>query len=558
VGVSTSDTSSPAASTATSATEAPWWRHGVVYQVYPRSYADANGDGTGDVRGIASKISYLAELGVDAIWISPWYPSPLNDGGYDVADYRDIDPRFGTLGDAEKLLEVAHANDVKVIIDLVPNHTSSEHVWFKAALAAGPGSPERGRYIFRDGKGPDGSQPPNNWQSVFGGSAWERVADGQWYLHLFDSTQPDLEWENEEVRAEFDSVLRFWIDRGVDGFRVDVAHGLVKDQSYPDIPGDQKVLNNQRIPNHPHWDRDSVHEIIRRWRAVLDESDREVMMVAEAWVARDRLPMYVRPDEYHQSFNFDFLETEWELSDVRKAIDSALTLAAGGLSSTWTLSNHDVMRHASRYGLPPYTDWRAWPTSAPHAQLLSELDPVIGLRKARAATLMLFALPGSTYIYQGEELGLPEVWDLPVEALDDPVWNNSGHTLRGRDGCRVPIPWSPDGPSFGFGSGKAWLPQPAVYGELSAESQTDVADSTLELYREALSVRRQYFTRDEQLEWLELGENVLAFRRGSGVICVVNFGDQPVTLPPGELLLASQPGVTAELPSQTTAWIGPR
>jgi len=527
--------------------------------VYPRSFADSNGDGTGDVNGIRSKLPYLHDLGVDAIWISPWYPSPLNDGGYDVADYRDIDPRFGTLADAEALFDEAHQHGIKVIVDLVPNHSSSEHPWFKAALAAKPGSRERARYIFKDGKGKDGSEPPTNWQAVFGGSAWERVADGQWYLHLFDPTQPDLNWENEEVRAEFDDIFRFWLDRGVDGFRVDVAHGMVKDPTYPDIVEDAKLLESSHRLNHPHWDRDGIHEINRRWRAILDSYDHDVMMVAEAWVDPTHVPLYLRPDEYHQSFNFDFLETEWDIDAVKKAIDRAVTEASTvGSTSTWTLSNHDVMRHASRYGLPKKTNWRAWPLSKPVDKLAKELDPALGLRRARAATMLLLALPGSTYIYQGEELGLPDVWDLPPEVLDDPTWENSGHTVKGRDGCRVPIPWKQTGKSFGFGDGGAWLPQPAVYGELSAEAQSGEAGSTLEMYRAAIHLRREHFTGDEQLEWIDTGsKQVLAFKRGSGVVCVVNFGTKAFKLPAGRVLLASQPDIDGELPGDTTAWVLP-
>jgi alpha-glucosidase len=537
----------------------PWWRHGLVYQVYPRSFADSDGDGTGDVNGIRSRLPYLRDLGVDAIWISPWYRSPLNDGGYDVADYRDIDPRFGTLADAEALFEDAHAHGIKVIVDLVPNHSSSEHPWFKAALAAAPGSRERARYIFKDGKGKDGTEPPTNWVAVFGGSAWERVADGQWYLHLFDPTQPDLNWENEEVRAEFDDIFRFWLDRGVDGFRIDVAHGLVKDPTYPDIADDPKLLENSRNANHPHWDRDGVHDINRRWRAVLDSYDRDVMMVAEAWVDPAHVPLYLRPDEYHQSFNFDFLETPWTIDAVNKAIDRAVTEARKvGSTSTWTLSNHDVMRHATRYGLPKDAVWREWPLSKPIDKLSEELDAELGLRRARAATLLLLALPGSTYIYQGEELGLPDVWDLPPEVLDDPTWNNSDHKLKGRDGCRVPIPWTRSGESFGFGDGKAWLPQPPRYGELSAEAQTGVEGSTLEMYREAIRLRRELLTADEDLEWVDTGDKkVLAFRRGSGVLCIVNFGAKPVELPAGRVLIASQQGVERQLPGDTTAWVLP-
>lgn len=531
-----------------------WWQSGVVYQVYPRSFADGNGDGTGDLAGIRSRLPYLRDLGVDAIWLSPWYPSPLHDGGYDVADYRDIDPRFGTLDEAESFIEEAHTLGLRILVDIVPNHTSSEHVWFQEALASEPGSPARDRYIFRDGRGPDGELPPTNWTAVFGGSAWRRLPDGQWYLHLFEETQPDLNWENEEVRAEFDDIFRFWLDRGVDGFRIDVAHGLVKDQTFPDLEHSERLLENSQTLDHPHWDRDGLHEIIRRWRRVLDDSGRDVMMVAEAWVHPRRLPLYLRHDEYHQSFNFEFLETEWDLADARNAIDEAIRAAADvGSAPTWVLSNHDVMRHATRLGLPAGTAWRSWPLDGPH----DALDTELGLRRARAASLLLMALPGSMYVYQGEELGLTDVWDLPVDVLDDPVWRMSGHTQKGRDGCRVPIPWTVDGSSFGFGSNGSWLPQPASFGPLSVEAQTGVDGSMLELYRTALRLRRDRFVADQGFEWVEIGDEVLSFRRGSGVLCIVNYGSTPVTLPPGEVLVASQAGVSVELPADTTAWIGP-
>ncbi|MFZ9042655.1 MAG: alpha-amylase family glycosyl hydrolase [Ilumatobacteraceae bacterium] len=530
----------------------PWWRRGAVYQVYPRSFADADGDGTGDVEGIRSRLGYLRDLGVDAIWISPWYPSPLDDGGYDVADYRDINPMFGTLADAQRLIDDAHAHDIRVIVDLVPNHTSSEHPWFRAALAADPGSPARARYVFRDGRGDDGAEPPTNWSSVFGGPAWTRTPDGSWYLHLFDSSQPDLDWENEEVRAEFDDIFRFWLDRGVDGFRIDVAHGMVKDQAFPDLDTGEQILESSNRRDHPHWDRPGVHDINRRWRAVLDASGRDVMMVAEAWVHPESLPDYLRPDEYHQSFNFDFLTTPWSRHEATDAIDRAITAAnAVGSTPTWTLSNHDVMRHATRYGLPAGTNWRTWPLTGP----VEDLDPDVGLRRARAATLLLMALPGSVYLYQGEELGLPEVWDLPADVLDDPVWENSGHTQKGRDGCRVPIPWTSDGPSYGFGSGPAWLPQPAVYGRLAAAAQAGDPDSTLELYRSALALRRVHLVDDESFEWLAADEGALAFRRGSGLVCTVNYGPGPVSMPVGELLVSSAPIIMMnELPADTAVW----
>lgn len=545
-------------SASTSGTE--WWRHGVVYQIYPRSFADGNGDGLGDVPGIRARLPHLVDLGVDAIWISPWYPSPLLDGGYDVADYRNIAPRFGTLDDARLLIEEAHASGIKVIIDLVPNHTSWDHEWFIAARSAAPGSPERNRYMIRPGRGPDGELPPNNWTAVFGGSAWTRLPDGEWYLHLFDSSQPDLDWTNPEVRAEFVDILKFWVELGVDGFRVDVAHGLVKDPSLPDLEVAEGILESALIENHPHWDRDGVHEIIREWRSVLDEEQRirgrDLMMVAEAWVHPASLPKYLRPDEYHQSFNFDFLQCEWDAGLMKEAVDRACASAgAVGSSPTWALSNHDVVRHATRYGLPPETDWRAWLLDGPH----EVLDAALGLRRARAAALLLLALPGSTYLYQGEELGLPEVYDLPLDVLDDPVWENSGRTRKGRDGCRVPIPWTVGGTSFGFGSDAAWLPQPPSFAGLSVEAQTGDPDSTLELHRSALRIRREQWVGDAPLEWSDkftrIEEQVICFRRGD-VSCVVNFGDEPVAMPSGTVLLTSEPPTDdGYLPGPAAAWI---
>ncbi len=521
----------------------PWWRRGAFYQVYIRSFADGNGDGTGDIAGIRSRLPYLASLSVDAIWVNPWYPSPLNDGGYDVADYVDINPLYGTLDEAKALIAEAGDHGIKVMVDLVPNHTSSAHRWFGEALAAPPGSPERDRYIFRDGRGPDGELPPNNWRSVFGGSTWTRVPDGQWYLHLFDPSQPDLNWENPRVREAFHDILRFWLDLGACGFRVDVAHGLAKDQSFPDIDhdaDDADETDQDRVlarGAHPHWDRDDVHDIIRGWRTVLDEYP-DTVMVAEAWVANwDRLARYLRADEFHQVFDFDFLEADWDAAQMRHAIVTSIEGAASvGAVPTWVLSNHDVVRHATRYALPPGTRSKTWLLDGDR----DEVDDALGLRRARAATLLMLALPGSTYMYQGEELGLPEVYDLPVEVLDDPVWTRSGHTEKGRDGCRVPIPWSDDGPSAGFGSVEPWLPQPPGWGAFAAASNTDPS-STLDLYRRALELRRLHMMNDEDLEWLDLGAGVVAFRRGSGVACVVNMSTSEVPLPAGEVLVASGP-----------------
>lgn len=531
-----------------------WWRRAVVYQVYIRSFADGNGDGTGDLAGLRSRLPYLSDLGIDAIWINPWYPSPLLDGGYDVADYRSIDPRFGTLAEAEEFIAEAHALGIRVLADIVPNHTSWEHEWFKAALAAGPGSPERDRYVFKDGRGPDGAEPPNDWAAVFGGPAWTRVEDGQWYLHLFDISQPDLNWENPEVADEFVDIFRFWCDRGVDGFRIDVAHSLIKDQTFRDSGGRATPADRNDLIDHPHWDRDEVHDIIRRWRATIDEYD-DRMMVAEAWVAPSRLPLYLRPDEYQQSFNFDLLETPWDAGSFRKVIQSSVDAAnAVGASSTWVLSNHDVMRHATRYGLPNGTDWRAWPATGPH----DLLDVELGWRRARAAALMTLSLPGSLYLYQGEELGLPEVWDLPDEVLDDPTWERSGHTQRGRDGCRVPVPWAADGPSYGFGEGESWLPQPAVFGALAAGAQEGVPGSMLELYRQAIALRNAHLVDDEEIEFVDLGPDVLAYKRGSGILVAVNISDTEIDLPAGEVLLRSLTDSDgSQLQVDEAVWIQP-
>ncbi len=535
--------------------ETPWWRRAVVYQIYPRSFADGNGDGTGDIAGIRSRLPYLKSLGVDALWFNPWYASPLADGGYDVADYQEINPQFGTVDEATALIAEAHDMGIRVIADVVPNHTSDQHRWFQEALASEPGSAARERYHFVPGRGPDGSEPPSDWVSVFGGPAWTRIDDGEWYLHLFDPSQPDLNWENEEVRAEFDEVLKFWLDRGVDGFRVDVAHGMVKDMSYPDVGGTaQALLTNSRVVGHPHWDRDEIHPINRRWRRILDQYDGDRMMVAEAWVRPETYPLYLRQDEYHQVFNFDLLQAEWDASEMRDIITESVAKASDvGSTPTWVLSNHDVMREATRYGLPKGTDWRAWPAQGPH----DLLDVDLGARRARAAALLILALPGSTYLYQGEELGLPEVWDLPEDVLDDPVWTRSGGEQKGRDGCRVPIPWTTSGPSFGFGSGSGWLPQPANFGQFSAEAQTGVSGSTLELYRQIMAVRERTATDDESLEMLDLGSDVLAFRRGSGLTCIINMGSEPIELPNhGELLISSDVDQNGEtLAPDSAVWL---
>ncbi|MEU9028265.1 glycoside hydrolase family 13 protein [Streptomyces sp. NPDC048383] len=494
-----------------------WWREAVIYQVYPRSFADSNGDGMGDLEGIRTRLPYLKELGVDAVWLSPFYASPQADAGYDVADYRAIDPMFGTLHDADAVIREAHDLGLRIIVDLVPNHCSDQHEWFKQALREGPGTPLRERFHFRPGRGADGAEPPNDWESIFGGPAWTRVADGEWYLHLFAPEQPDFNWEHPAVQDEFRSILRFWLDLGADGFRIDVAHGLVKAPGLPDLGRDEqlKLLGNQVLP---FFDQDGVHEIYRSWRTVLDEYAGDRIGVAEAWTpSADRTALYLRPDELHQAFNFHYLNTGWDAEALRGAIDDSLdSMRPVGAPTTWVLSNHDVVRHRTRFG---------------------------SLERARAAALLMLALPGSAYVYQGEELGLPEVVDLPDEVRQDPSFFKANGQDGLRDGCRVPIPWSGDRAPYGFGDGGSWLPQPAEWAGLSVEAQTGDPASTLELYRAALRIRREQsdLGAGDHVEWLPAPAGVLAFRRGR-FVCTVNTTGEPVAYAaPGasEVLLSS-------------------
>lgn len=534
---------------------APWWRDAVIYQIYIRSFADGNGDGVGDIAGINSRLPYLRTLGVDAIWITPWYRSPQVDSGYDVADFRDIDSCFGSLAEAEALICNVHAHGLRIILDLVPNHTSHQHQWFRAALAAGVASPERDRYIFRSGQGPDGARPPNNWRSAFGGPAWTRVGEGQWYLHLFAPEQPDLNWANSEVRAEFESILRFWFDRGVDGFRIDVADGLCKDPALQDLD----LSHESGGRGHPHWDRDGVHEIYRSWRRIAEGYPGDRQFVAEALANApdqpERLARYVRPGHLHTAFNFSFLRCPWNGARLRKVIDDSLaSLETVGAPATWVLSNHDVPRQVSRYGTSSQ-QWN-WAES-----IAAPTDLRLGLRRARAAALLMLALPGSAYIYQGEELGLPQVEDLPEEVLQDPVWKRSGHASRGRDGCRVPIPWSGTEPPFGFSAPdvkeEPWLPQPKAWVDFTTQAQRGEPGSMLELYRSALRIRRQDPALGAgDLRWNDTEEGLLWFTRTPGFGCVVNVGAQPFVLPEdAEILLTSDAVSGRVLPADTTAWI---
>jgi alpha-glucosidase len=534
---------------------ADWWRQATIYEIYVRSFADSDGDGIGDLPGIAARLPELADLGIDAVWLTPFYLSPMADGGYDVADYCDVDPTLGSLGDFDALLLRAHELGLKVIVDIVPNHTSDQHAWFKAAVADGVGSAARARYIFRDGVD-GGAKPPTDWLANFGGPAWTQVDDGQWYLHMFTPEQPDLNWSNPEIGTEFELILRFWLNRGVDGFRIDVAHGMAKNLTEPWPALGIHAVDRQlryEVVDHPLWDRDEVHEIFRTWRRILNEYSPPRIGVAEAWVMPGRRARYIRHDELHQAFNFDFLQTVWECDALADVVDSSLTEAgAVGASPTWVLSNHDVVRHPSRYALPPDADTVEWLLSD---GTMPKADLALGSKRARAAALLMLALPGSAYLYQGEELGLHEVADIEPRYLADPTWERSGHQDKGRDGSRVPLPWEPTGPSLGFGSSTAWIPQPPDWGAISRTSQESDASSILDLYKATLRLRQQ-FMGDGQLRWLHRGPGHLAFARSSGLVCVVNFGEAAVELPAGRLLVASQRlDGSRQLPADTAAWI---
>ncbi len=535
-----------------------WWRQASVYQIYPRSFADANGDGIGDLPGVTSRVPYLASLGIEAVWLSPFYPSALADGGYDVDDYRDVDPRLGTLDDFDEMVSALHAAGIRVIVDVVPNHTSDRHEWFREALASPKGSAARDRYVFRDGTGPSGEEAPADWVSIFGGPAWTAVGDGQWYLHNFAKEQPDLNWANREVRDDFLHTLRFWSDRGVDGFRIDVAHGLAKDLPEGDLPSWAEVLASPKDGQHILWDRDDVHEIYAEWRQVFEEYTPARTAVAEAWVAADRRARYASAEGLGQAFNFDLLEADFDAGSFKEIIEFNLGLAEqSGSSTTWVFSNHDVVRHATRYALPARNgaeekQGSAWLLAGGSQEAL---DRDLGLRRARAATLLELALPGSAYLYQGEELGLHEVGDIPDAERQDPSFFRNPGVDVGRDGCRVPIPWTTSGESFGFGPGGSHLPQPEWFAAVSVEAEDADPDSTLNLYRKALGLRGQLQS-EEHLEWLETGrDDVLAFRRPNGWTSVTVFGDEPYDLPSGELLLASAPVADGALSGVGTAWL---
>ncbi|MEU8569268.1 glycoside hydrolase family 13 protein [Streptomyces pathocidini] len=528
--------------------DSAWWRSAAIYQIYPRSFADGNGDGIGDIAGIRARLTHLRDLGVDALWISPWYVSPMADAGYDVADYRDIDPLFGTREEAEALIAEAHDLGLRVIVDMVPNHCSDQHPWFRAAVAAGPGSAERGLFHFRPGKGENGELPPNDWQSCFGGPAWTRLPDGEWYLHLFAPEQPDFNWDRPEVREEFESILRFWFDRGVDGFRIDVASMLIKQEGLPD----RSSLPEGAPP--PESDRPEVHEVYRAWRRIADSYEGERAFVGELWVSAESLARYLRPDELHTGFNFPYLQAAWDPAALRKVIDETIAQHAPvGAPATWVLGNHDTTRPVTRYG-------RADTTYVTRRHGLP-VDLDLGTRRARAAALLSFALPGSVYVYQGEELGLWEVEDIPLHQRQDPTLEQSGGEDLGRDGCRVPIPWEGDETPFGFSpqgaEAELWLPQPPAWKDHTVAAEAGDPDSMLELYRAALRIRRtEPSLGDGTLTWLPSGDGVLAFARCEDFACVVNLSEAPVELPAHTgRLLTSGPLDRGLLPPDTAAWL---
>jgi alpha-glucosidase len=541
-----------------------WWRSAVIYQVYPRSFADSNGDGIGDLAGITARLPKLKELGVDAVWLSPFQKSPQKDAGYDVSDYCDVDPLFGTMADFDAMLADAHALGLRIIVDLVPNHSSEEHPWFQAALAAGPGSIERSRYMFREGKGENGELPPNNWESVFGGPAWTRTTNpdgtaGQWYLHLFDSSQPDFDWTNPWVHAQFIAILKFWLDKGIDGFRVDVAHGLTKKAGLPDFRRDTEYWHTpaEQRPENPYFGNEGVHAIYRDWRKVVDSYAGDRILCAEAFVEPlSEMSKWVRPDEMMQAFNFPYLVTRWDPKRLRSVVDESLrAFGAVGAPSTWVLSNHDQVRHATRLTLDPNADQGdrihgVGPKTQPRP------DEALGQRRARGASTFMLALPGGAYLYQGEELGLPEAIDIPDEARQDPTFARTNGEAYGRDGCRVPIPWEADKPSYGFGpSSNSWLPQPANYRQYSRDLQEGVAGSTLELYKTLLELRRENALGTGSLKWIETNdEGVLAFAN-NGIRVFFNMTDAPFTLPAGEVLATSADVSSGSLPAAAAVWL---
>jgi len=541
-----------------------WWRGAVLYQIYPRSFADANGDGIGDLAGITAKLDHIAELGVDAIWLSPFFPSPMKDFGYDVADYCGIDARFGTLADFDALRDAAHARGLKLLLDFVPNHSSSEHPWFLESRSS-RGNAKRDWYIWRD-PAPDGG-PPNNWQSYFGGSAWEwDSATGQYYLHQFLKEQPELNWRNPALRAAMLEAMRFWFDRGVDGFRVDAIMVMGKEPGLPDateapagtLPEDTWQFNRHTI-HHP-----SLFPVIAQWRKVFDDYQREhsrvLVSVSEAYTPRKpkNLLRYIGPTTFHQSFTFDLLLEPWSAEHMSRAIESNYAaLHDAGVSFTWTMNNHDVQRVVTRFGR---ADAREFYTGNNLINSHAAVDLSLGTRRARAALMLMLALPGCTYLYMGEELGLPEVLDLPDTRREDPLFARTNGELIGRDGCRVPMPWTSSAAhSFGFSSreSSSWLPQPTDWGRYSVEAQENDPSSMLAFYCAALALRPTFVAQGDSITCRRDGD-VLFVSRGSMTVAV-NFGDRPAPLDAplasSSVLLTSSEPVDGAIAGNSAVWL---
>jgi alpha-glucosidase len=468
----------------------PWWKGAVVYQIYPRSFRDTDGDGIGDLDGIRSRLDHLSELGVDAIWLSPIFPSPMADYGYDVADYCDIDPLFGTLETFDALLDDCHRRNIKVILDWVPNHTSNRHPWFEEARSSRAAA-KRDWYVWHDGT-PD--RPPNNWKAAFGGDAWTwDETTGQWYLHLFLPEQPDLNWRNPEVVEAMHGTLRFWLDRGVDGFRIDVVHGLVKAAGLPDMPEGRQWSQDR-------FDEPATHAVIRQVRRLVDSYPGDRMIVGEVYILSTAqvAAFYGAGDELHLAFNFPPLYAPWDAAAWQKRIDRVVEEfdPVGGWP-TWVLSNHDNPRHRTRYGG-------------------SEA-------RARAAAVLLLTLRGTPFLYAGEELGLEDAV-IPPDREVDP---------GGRDGCRAPIPWTG---AAGHGwRGDPWLPWPPEAARRHAQAERDDPSSIFHLYRRLLAARRASpALRLGSYERLPAPVGAVAYRRSRDEddrVVIVNFTDAPVAVP---------------------------
>ncbi len=536
-----------------------WWRQAAIYQIYPRSFADTDGNGIGDLKGVTSRVPYLKSLSIDAVWLSPFYPSALADGGYDVDDFRNVDPKLGTLDDFDEMLAALHAEGIRVFVDIVPNHSSNLHQWFKDAIAAEPGSPERNRYIFRDGRGENGELPPTEWPSHFAPSAWTHESafggkHNQWYMHWFAPEQPDWNWDNPEIEEDFLKTLKFWADRGVDGFRIDVAHGLKKDLSEPLRMRDTMEYDDPRPldGNGILMDRNEVIEVYKTWRKLFNTYDPPRVAVAEANVPPHRLPLYASEETLGQCFDFRFIDATFDATSFKHCVTDSLELAKKNNSSTtWTLGNHDQMRYATKLGLHPVVDRESWLSSNGKSH---PVDFEIGTNSSVAANLFILALPGCTYIYQGDELGLHEVADIPEDQIQDPQYLRNLKKIKGRDGTRVPLPWTKSGKNFGFGDGGSHLPQPAWFGDFSVEAENGVANSPLEVFRTALKLRRELQCAEEITWHKTTRDNVLHFSRPNGWNCIINFKGGKYPMPKGEVLVSSQPLVDGKIPPATTVW----